>query len=315
VSKCIQGRDQPDPLLTFSEVEGTRSQPRARARIAIRGHSGSQVRVVETSTGAVVVKSAVDGSQVGRLELQIAKQRQARLDNELSFVRVPEILAEVGQGSGYEATMEYVYFQNPIEYMNRVSITGVARLADMLLGFVDFEVRRSPRRDVPVDPFHAKLDEIARTLSDGPRYYDYLDHLKRLHLRLADRATLDLPVGHCHGDLTMSNILVAPDSAAIALVDFLDSFIDSPLVDLAKLRQDTRFHWTLLMADQPVDRVRFQQIMLYVDRSIEETYRGCDWYTENIDMMMAMNLLRIAPYATSAAVHDFLVTSLAHVRI
>ena len=46
-----------------------------------------------------------------------------------------------------------------------------------------------------------------------------------------------IPVGTCHGDLTFSNILFNGNN--YYLIDFLDSFIESPLLDIVKLRQDT----------------------------------------------------------------------------
>ena len=56
---------------------------------------------------------------------------------------------------------------------------------------------------------------------------------------------ISIPIGFCHGDLTFSNIMFALDDNQVGLIDFLDSFIETPLIDLVKLRQDTHFHWTI----------------------------------------------------------------------
>lgn len=306
-----------EPATTTHLSEGRANNHRhgTRARLAIRGHSGSALAVQETGAGAMVVKSAPPGPASERLERQIAKQRRALAENDLAYVRIPAVLDETWSEGGYSATMEYVYFQDPVQYFNSVPVTGIERLEEMLLGFVTAAVDRSPLQVVSMDPFHAKVHDIARSLENGTRYYDYLDHLRRLDRHLESEGTVEMPVGSCHGDLTMSNVLMAQDSSAIALVDFLDSFIDSPLVDLAKLRQDTSFHWTMLMTEQPMDRVRFVQLMGHMDAVIERAYRAHDWYASAIDWMMILNLLRIAPYATSDAVHEFLLSSLSQVRI
>ena len=65
---------------------------------------------------------------------------------------------------------------------------------------------------------------------------------------------ITVSVGFCHGDLTFSNLLVNAKSRRIALFDFLDSFVESPLQDLAKLRQDTAYFW-LCESDGPTSLV------------------------------------------------------------
>ena len=44
---------------------------------------------------------------------------------------------------------------------------------------------------------------------------------------------IEIPMGKCHGDLTFSNILFNGNN--YYLIDFLDSFIESPLLDLVKI--------------------------------------------------------------------------------
>lgn len=290
------------------------SGPHARARISIRGHSGTTVRVEETSQGAVVVKAS-DRSGSDRLRAQISKQRRAREDNNLSFVRIPRILAERDEPSGYAVTMEYIYFQNPVDHLNGVSVAGVRRLGEMLIRLVGSELQQSPLTTVSSEVFHQKLDEIARRLSAGLHYHDYAPHIARLHGWLAETGSLSLPVGRCHGDLTMSNVLISPGTDKLALVDFLDSFVESPLVDLAKIRQDTRFRWTALMADQMIDRVRYGQIMTQLDRVIDDAFSTHRWYADQGEAMIVLTLLRIAPYATRADVHEFLLSALATTRM
>jgi len=184
------------------------------------------------------------------------------------------------------------------------------QVAEHIVGFVADEVGRSTITRVPVEPVLAKLESIERSLAATPLEDAYRPHLARLEAQARGFATMDLPLGPCHGDLTMSNILIASDSSAIALIDFLDSFIESPLIDLAKLRQDTRFCWTSLMAGSQLDRLRYRQIMGALDAVLQEPFAGLDWHADYLGFMTELTLLRIAPYATEAAVHDFILTSL-----
>lgn len=290
---------------------GRQSSP----QLAIKGHSGSHLAVAQTEAGAVVVKTAGDGPQADRLRGQIAKQRRARVENRLPFVRIPAIVDEGDVEGRYAATMEYVFFQDPIEHFNGVSTVGLRRIVEMLGGYVESEIERSRTGPVPTDVIVAKLDDIEAALHERGTIDRYGPALAAARGRLDGVTTLDLPVGPCHGDLTFSNVLFAHDSTAIALVDFLDSFLDSPLIDLAKLRQDTRFGWTMLMAEGDVDRVRFRQIMTHLDHALGERFAGRPWYDDHLDLLTAVGLLRIAPYVTDADIDRFLVSALATIRL
>jgi hypothetical protein len=128
--------------------------------------------------------------------------------------------------------------------------------------------------------------------------------------RVADLRGLRLPVGPTHGDLTLSNVMVASDLSCIGLFDFLDSYLDSPLVDIAKVRQDTQFGWSSLMSEAPLDQVRFKQIMRHTDGIIVDHFAKHDWFSRGIDVIQAINLLRISPYAKSPATHEFVIEAL-----
>ena len=52
------------------------------------------------------------------------------------------------------------------------------------------------------------------------------------------------PSGFCHGDLTLSNIIFNKDDNILFLIDFLQVYIDSPLIDLAKIEQDLKYGWS-----------------------------------------------------------------------
>ena len=54
---------------------------------------------------------------------------------------------------------------------------------------------------------------------------------------------MHVPYSFCHGDLTFANIIF--HSNRLYFIDFLDSFIDSYLIDFAKLKQDLFYFWNL----------------------------------------------------------------------
>lgn len=51
--------------------------------------------------------------------------------------------------------------------------------------------------------------------------------------------------GWCHGNLTLSNILINPTGTDVAWMGFRSDWDHSPYIDLAKLAQETRYLWSM----------------------------------------------------------------------
>jgi thiamine kinase-like enzyme len=59
--------------------------------------------------------------------------------------------------------------------------------------------------------------------------------------RRAEKEIYILPVGYCHGDLTLTNILCK--DGEFYLIDFLEDWIPSPAFDMCKILQDCHYRW------------------------------------------------------------------------
>ena len=115
---------------------------------------------------------------------------------------------------------------------------------------------------------------------------------------------IEIPIGKCHGDLTFSNILFNGNN--YYLIDFLDSFIESPLLDLVKIRQDSKYEWSRLMYEGEVDLVRLSIISQKIDNEIDTYYSQYAWYREYYHVFQLMNFLRILQYAKEEKVTNYL---------
>lgn len=105
-----------------------------------------------------------------------------------------------------------------------------------------------------------------------------------------------LPIGISHGDLTFSNILFNGNN--YYLIDFLDGFIESPLQDIAKIRQDTAYRWSQLMYTKRYDEVRLGIICDKIDNELDSYFSNkYQWYRDHYKTIQLMNILRIFPYA------------------
>ena len=114
-----------------------------------------------------------------------------------------------------------------------------------------------------------------------------------------------MPVGMCHGDLTYSNILFNGNN--YYLIDFLDSFIESPLLDIVKIRQDTAYLWSTMMYNKPFDKVRLSIISEKIDTAIDDYFtEKYQWYRQYYMPLQLMNFLRILQYGHNDKVIAYL---------
>lgn len=109
---------------------------------------------------------------------------------------------------------------------------------------------------------------------------------------LIKRADLLDMSGPCHGDLTLANVICESENT-FYLIDFLHTFKDSPLQDLAKISQDRRFGWSLRRRNAATRnrgmiffRLALPDVADYVDEKMRSTF----------EIYELLNLLRIAPY-------------------
>ena len=114
------------------------------------------------------------------------------------------------------------------------------------------------------------------------------------------------PMGSCHGDLTLSNIIFNPVDGII-LIDFLDTFLESPLQDVAKIKQDFTYGWSFRKCPNTL-RVKAEILcnacMPTIIKSIETVYK------QQVDVLTLLALLRIAPYIIDDVTHRWLISSL-----
>lgn len=105
------------------------------------------------------------------------------------------------------------------------------------------------------------------------------------------------PKTFCHGDLTFSNMIFRNNR--IFFIDFLDSYLDSFLLDLVKLKQDLYYGWSIETQDIPAkDKIRIWQTFTFLWKKLEKKY----YYYINLDafkVMDAINYFRIEPYLTN----------------
>ena len=276
-------------------------------KLDIQGHSGCDISIVTEDNELHIHKSTHDAGYVPRLVNQANKQIAAS-KTEYQHIRVPKIF-EVQQ-SETDATikMEYIYSKNFVEYFENAGFEQIKYLIGAIKYFIDLEINASTMQTVPSTILTDKMADVARKVEKNVHLKDDAEaqELVRLSSEVMNRVgDMEMPVGTCHGDLTFSNILFNGNN--YYLIDFLDSFIESPLLDIVKIRQDTAYLWSTLMYHKPFDKVRLSIISERIDSAIDEYFTGkYEWYRLYYMPLQLMNFLRILQYGKEEKVIAYL---------
>jgi len=115
-------------------------------------------------------------------------------------------------------------------------------------------------------------------------------------LRCIDLTT-DIPYGICHGDITFSNIIVCDKTV---LIDFLDTYYETPLQDIAKMLQEIRLKWTLLKSNCECDETKISIVYRHLEDLLHsDIAKYCKEFSVDpklIWVFYLITLLRLLPY-------------------
>ena len=279
--------------------------------IEVKGHSGCQIDVVREGDRLYVYKSSRDPKYLSRLVLQAEKQRRAAIP-EMQHIRVPKIHSINRDDDIVSVKMDYVYSKNFVEFFEHAGFEQVGMFLEALIMYLEREIKDSPLRLVGRNVVTDKFSDVRtktlgnKSLGGDAEIAGILEASQRVFDTLTDML---IPVGACHGDLTFSNILFNGNN--YYLIDFLDSFIESPLLDIVKLRQDTAWLWSQLMYVHPCDTIRLRIAFEKIDSALDAYFaQRYEWYGRYYRPLQLMNFLRILQYAHEPEVIEYLKTTI-----
>lgn len=281
-------------------------------KIEVKGHSGCDIEVRREESGELCVhKITRDPKYLKRLVLQAEKQKLAA-QIEMQHIRVPKIHSIYKSDDFVDVKMDYVYSRNFMEYFENAGFEQIDYLIGGLIKFLEYEIAHSEMVEVDGAVVLNKFNDVCSKSLENPLLKNDLE-TKNLLSQSAEifgrLKTMSIPIGVCHGDLTFSNILFNGNN--YYLIDFLDSFIESPLLDIVKLRQDTAYNWSQLMYSKRYDAVRLKIIYHKIDSAIDSYFSSnYVWYDKYYSVMQLMNMLRILPYTHDEKVVVFLKNSI-----
>ena len=286
-------------------------------RIEVEGHSGCQIQIKKRDNNLIIDKYTTDEKYIPRLDAQLEKQKNASKNNITSNIIVPKIIdVDTSWPGEYHGIMEYVYGKNFIAFFEYADKKTIDNFIKVICEFIRNEITKSLCvTEYITDDLYNKWQSVKNNMINV--YRENTKYLKPISeiinkcdkIFVKDIKFKDFYIGVCHGDLTFSNIIFRDNE--YALIDFLDSFIESPIMDIVKLRQDTKYKWSTLMYNsKEYDNTRYDIICKYIDEKLEFEFSKYNFYKESYNIFQLMNFVRIIQYAKKDEVTEYLIETI-----
>jgi len=265
-------------------------------RIKIEGRSGCPVRVYEKKGKFVVRKSAASPAYNKRLELQRRKQASfppARW-GEIPFF-TPNVHRQGFLEGVYWFDMDFISGEKYSSWLVKLNKVQLDAFINQLIEYLTLSICFSNRIKSPKEIINNKLSMLSLSI-DNIEGID-MSLIDRIKSYLAVVPEEDLYEGACHGDFTLSNMLFLRNGQ-ICIFDLLDSFIESPLIDFVKIRQDTCFKWTMHIENEANQyTTKLIQVLDYIDKKLHDAFLKDICFQSWEPYLTVLNLARILPYS------------------
>tara|TARA_Y100000356_G_C11255790_1_gene290063 strand:- start:1377 stop:2159 length:783 start_codon:yes stop_codon:yes gene_type:complete len=237
----------------------------------IRGNSGCSLSLIKDPELDVIVRKQSPNIKYNpRLHSQHEKQKNFYSNCLLT----PQIYRSGFLDGLYYFDMEYIIGTKFSDYIHQNSIQNTFNHVSIILDFIKS---------------NNTIDYIKNSRLVEDKIKNTLDKIKDSSISLTNFKPLnDFSLSYCHGDLTFENIIVN-SRGELYLIDFLDSFINTRLIDYSKLLQDLLFMWSWRNdCNKPYTKLVLLQEFLEKNISVSD-------YKHSYHLMK-VNLLRILPY-------------------
>ena len=267
----------------------------------ISGHSGYKITFKDDK----VYKQSKKVESNYRLLQQACKQNQYALIPYKNII-IPTIYEITTIDNLLTVEMEFFKGLDIIQCIESFGAGQIQLILQNIIYFLDENIHESIPAIISYEVIDKKYADVKSKIHKN--YYSTLDDI----FDRFNGKDLNIPIGLCHGDLTLSNMLFTP-TKELVLIDFLDSFIETPLIDIVKLRQDTLHKWSCFKYKKKYDINKVYLTLQYMDKYIVEYCKRYDWYNKYYQLFQFLNLIRILPYSNNQETIDFIMRELCQI--
>ena len=257
------------------------------------GISGAEI----TINNNLLYKTSINKD---RFKIQIEKQ----INFKDEFFKTPKVFSYTSYDNVDVCCMEYIFGVDCISYFYLSDKYNLQNIVKNIISFIDKNLQNSEYKFVDKNIFYNKLKTI--------NIDEYFKEKISSYIEKNILESITLPIGNYHGDFTFTNMIFQNNQ--IYLIDFLDCFIDTPLQDIVKIRQETNFYWSILQHKQMINKnFNYNKICLcysYMDKLIDLQFKKYDWYNKYYDLMQIFNLSRILPYNKSEYIKNKIIVKI-----
>ena len=258
------------------------------------GHSGCRILLCEEDDNKVYVrKISSDKNYNERLKIQADKQTSFNSN----VVKVPRVFSTGYTQDGlYYFDMEYIQGITMAKYMQTIEIGKVRGLVESIIK--DIVTVNEATSDVDESIFINKIVDLKIKLSskDNPIIDEAID-------MLINHSWSRFSKTSCHGDLTLENIIVK--DGQLYLIDFLDSFYDSWIMDISTLMQDVQTLWSYRFQDE-ININTLIRLIVFRDILMDTVQKLSKDDVIEVYYALLLKLIRIYPYTKDEHTYEFL---------
>ena len=225
------------------------------------GLSGCQLKLINPT---IVRKISANTDYNIRLKKQMEKQESFSLLFDFKKIITPKIINFGINEELFFFDMSYEDANTLGNFLNFASKNDLDNLLLVLYKYFDFFFDCNNFYDF--ESLQLIIENKINNLKINSMYHTEID----LIYNKLGFCNNDLVIkSFCHGDLTCSNLLI--DDKYCYFIDFLDSFIDSILIDIIKLKQDLFYEWFLDSNSE--NYLKIKQSSLYIWHNLEQRYQ------------------------------------------
>lgn len=256
----------------------------------MKGNSGCKLEILQ-SNHVIVRKISYDSYYNRRLQSQMTMQSNF-IDKEIF---TPSIFGDGYIDGKYYYDMEYINGDNLVYWLDSADIDSINKKIILILKHITSNEPLDSKNKIAVD-INLVISDKFFTLEKTTVTEKFQSTINSCKDAILNFDYSSIPLSKCHGDLTLENIIISEDDK-IYFIDFLDSFIESWLIDISKLLQDSLLFWSLRLNLDKISQNHLIRLKSVSDSIFSYMYLNYDqYYVDVIFRLMMLNVLRIIPY-------------------